>query len=153
MDRSYRRRDDGADIAVACAPAHEPDVRAAVFGDEIAIDFPAVTAAVERMRDAFEAAEGAAALRVELRLTRVEASRGTVFPVDVPVRSLCGACGGRGETWTEPCARCGGYGHSLRRHQVRVSVPAGVADGSRFRFSVAPRHEPPILVELHVTVG
>lgn len=150
MDRSYPRRDDGADIAVACAPGREPDVRAAVFGDEIAIDFPAVTAVIDRMRDAFEAA---AALRIDLRVTRDEAGRGAVVPVEVPVRSTCGVCGGRGETWPEPCARCGGCGHSIRRHHVRVSVPAGVADGTRFRFSIAARHEAPTLVELHVAVG
>jgi len=153
MFRLYPRRDDQTAIAVECESAHDADVPGHVLRDEIAIDFPAVTSVVERIRDAFVAAEAAEALRADLHLTATEASRGTVVPIDVPVRSTCAECGGRGGTWTERCARCDGRGHWLLRHQVRVTVPAGVVDGSRFRFSVAARHEPPTHVELHVAVG
>ncbi len=152
MGRLYPRRDDDADIAVACAPVHEPDLRAGVMGDEIAIDFPAVTPVIERIRDAFVGADGAEALRADLHLTTHEARLGAVVPLDVQVRTTCAGCGGRGETWTEPCTRCAGRGHSMLRHQVRVSLPAGVADGARFRFSVAARHEPPTHIDLHVAV-
>ncbi len=149
----FPRRDDESGIAVECAAAHDPDMPGRVLRDEIAIDFPAVDAVVERIREAFVAGEAAESLRADLHLTVREATRGTVVPIDVPVRSTCAECGGRGGTWTERCARCDGRGHWLRRHQVRVTVPAGVADGSRFRLSVAARHESPTHVELHVAVG
>ena len=123
------------------------------FADEVAIDFPSVVHAVERMRDAFlgERARGDV-LSTELRLSIVEALHGLVVPLDVPIRCTCGACGGRGETWTERCDSCCGTGESLWHHPVRVSVPAGVADGARFRFRVIARHAPPVRVELRVAV-
>jgi DnaJ-class molecular chaperone len=68
------------------------------------------------------------------------------------VRTTCRTCGGRGETWSEPCVRCGASGTEVSRHHVQVSVPAGVADGALFRFSVATRHDPPTRVELYVSV-
>jgi hypothetical protein len=38
-------------------------------------------------------------------------------------------------------------------HQVHVTVPAGVSDGARFRFTVTPRHHPATRIELHVLVA
>jgi hypothetical protein len=38
-------------------------------------------------------------------------------------------------------------------HQLQVSLPAGVADGACFHFTVTPRHHPPTRVELQIAVG
>ena len=123
------------------------------FADEIAIDFPSVGHVVDRMRDAFlgERAD-ADVVSAELSLSREEAWRGLVVPLDVPIRALCPCCGGRGETWTEPCDRCCGTGASLFHHSVRVAVPARVADGARFRFRLSSPHAASVRVEVRVAI-
>ena len=77
------------------------------FADEIAIDFPSVGRAVERICDGFLGermeGEGRNLLHAEVSLSPREASGGLVISVEVPVRATCPNCGGRGETWTEPC--------------------------------------------------
>lgn len=123
------------------------------FADEVVIDFPSVAHALDRMRSAFLADERAAALSAAIRLSAVEARHGAMVPLEVPVRCTCHECGGRGETWAEPCERCQGSGTELRHHQLRVAVPAGVLDGARFNFTVTPRHNPPTYVELRVLVA
>jgi hypothetical protein len=123
------------------------------FADEIAIDFPSVGHAVERIRAAFlEERPAADVLATELQLSSVEARRGLVVPLTVPMRGTCSRCGGRGETWTEPCDPCCGTGESLFHHAVRVSVPAGVAHGTRLRFRVTSPHAPAVRVELRVAI-
>jgi hypothetical protein len=123
------------------------------FADEVAIDFPSVDDAVARMRESFLGERSVPdVLSAELRLSRVEALDGLVVPLDVPIRCTCAACGGRGETWTEPCDSCRGTGESLLHHPVRVSVPPGVVDGTRFRFRVFARHAPAVRVELRVAI-
>ena len=63
------------------------------FDDEIAIDFPSLHAAVERMRACFVAASAecdpARRLSTELHLSPREAFNGVTVPLDVPVRKLC----------------------------------------------------------------
>ena len=62
-------------------------------------------------------------LRAEVSLSQREAFDGHVVSLSVPVRITCPNCGGRGETWTEPCDLCRGTGASIMHHAVRVSVP------------------------------
>ena len=135
------------------ADGQESHVETTCFADEVVVDFPSVAPAVERIRRAFLADERAAALSTTIRLSPREARAGATVPLEVPVQCLCPECGGRGGTWTEPCHRCEGSGAQRRRHQLTVSVPAGVADGARFNFTVVPRHDPPTRVELHVLVA
>jgi len=85
-------------------------------------------------------------------LSRHDALTGVVLPLEVPLRGTCSGCGGRGETWTEPCGECRGTGDSLLHHPVRLSVPAGVADGARFRFRVSSPHAAPVRVEVRVAI-
>src|SRR5207244_3598817 len=105
------------------------------FADEIAIDFPSVDLAVERMRDAFlgerPGDDADAVVRREVLVSRREAWDGLVVPIEVPIRALCRHCGGRGGTWSEPCADCHGVGARLEHHSVRVTLRPGVADGAR----------------------
>jgi hypothetical protein len=122
------------------------------FADEIAIDFPSVGHVVERMREAFLGADaGTEVLAAELRLSTIEARHGLSVPLDVPMRHTCPICSGRGGTWRERCDRCAGTGESLFQHHVRVSLPAGVADGARFRFRVTSPHAS-VRVEVRVAV-
>jgi hypothetical protein len=125
------------------------------FADEIAIDFPSVGPVVERMRESLlgdDDVEQGDRLAAELRLSAREAQEGLVVPLDVPIRGTCPCCGGRGETWTEPCGRCLGTGAAVFQHPVRVAVPAGVSDGARFRFRISSPHAAPVRVELRVAI-
>ena len=122
------------------------------FADEVVVDFPSVAPAVDRMRSAFLVDERAAALSAAIRLSQREARDGAIVPLEVSVRCTCHDCGGRGETWTEPCVRCQGRGVEFRRHRLQVAVPAGVLDGTCFNFTVTPRNDPPTRVELRVLV-
>jgi hypothetical protein len=126
------------------------------FADEIAIDFPSVDLAVERMRDAFLGARGsddaADVVRRHVFLSRREAVDGVVVPVEVPIAGLCRHCGGRGEVWTERCHACDGAGSSVHHHAVRVSVPPRVADGACFRFRVTPPEADSVRVEIRVAI-
>ena len=123
------------------------------FGDEVAIDFPSIAPAVDRMRSAFVAAERSSPLRTWIDLSPYEARRGATLPLDVPACCVCRVCGGRGESWSELCVPCAGTGTEMVRHPVHVSVPAGVSDGALFRFTVTPRHHPATRIELHVRVA
>jgi hypothetical protein len=130
------------------------------FADEIAIDFPSVGLVVDRMRAAFlgeRAGDNVVnvddVVKQELLLSTREAYGGLVVPVDVPIRGTCARCGGRGETWNEPCASCSGSGLALFHHRVRISVPPGVADGSRVRFRLSSLHAASVRVEVRIAVG
>jgi curved DNA-binding protein len=129
------------------------------FADEIAIDFPSVGLAVERMRRSFhggrrgdDPAEAAETVTTEVSISIEDAFRGTVVRVEVPVRVPCPACGGRGESWAEPCGRCDGTGVSLVAHGVRVPVRPGVADGSLIRFRFNSPFSGPVYVEARVAL-
>ena len=123
------------------------------FADEIAIDFPSVGNVVDRMRDAFLGERvDADVLRAEVSLSQREAFAGHVVSLKVPVRITCPNCGGRGETWTEPCALCLGTGESLLHQTLRVSVPPRVADGACVRFRLKSPDAASIRVELRVAI-
>ena len=122
------------------------------FADEVVIDFPSVARAVERMRSAFVDGDHGLQLAARIGLSARQALDGVTVPLELPVRLTCRTCGGRGETWSEPCGACAATGTEVLRHTVTVCVPGGVADGARFRFSVATRHDLPTRIELHVAV-
>jgi len=149
-----RRRSYDQDLASRRRPsAPEADHRG-WFADEIAIDFPSIADVVDRIRDGFLGADEAAdrSLRAEILLSQREAFDGVTVPLEVPVRSTCPLCGGRGESWMEPCRGCAGTGAWHLPHRVRLSVPAGVADGTRFHFTITAPHIPPTHVEVRVAV-
>ena len=147
------RRFGGGSIAVLSADRAQSQMHGDCFADEVVIDFPSVNEAIERMRRAFvDDLPAGAPLKAEISLSPRQAFEGATVPLDVPVRCTCSHCGGRGETWLDPCVQCAGTGTELRQHQVQVSVPGRVADGTRFRFLVVPRHDPPTHIELRVAV-
>jgi len=124
------------------------------FRDEVALDFPSLGAAADRMRDAFLATDGTTATcEAEVRLTPSEAEAGQRVPLQVVVRSACPACGGRGELRNAACRRCAGTGDGLTLRQVHVRLPSGVRDGARFLFNVAPPQGIATIVDLRVNVS
>ena len=122
------------------------------FADEIAIDFPSVGNVVDRMRDAFLGESVDDVLRTEVSLSHREAFDGHVVSLKVPVRITCPNCGGRGETWTEPCTLCVGSGESRFQQALRVSVPPRVADGACVRFRLRSPDASLLRVELRVAI-
>jgi DnaJ-class molecular chaperone len=131
--------------------------RHAAFDDEVAIDFPSLHGAVERMQMSFVAASHAPerrrALSAELHLSAREAFDGVTVPLEVPVRRLCLVCGGRGEVWPDPCERCDGTGEAMAHHSVRLVVPPRVQDGDRFAVAVSVPSAPPTRVEFRVVLS
>jgi hypothetical protein len=147
-------RVEDAWIAVERSPGAERELDRS-FADEVAIDFPAVTAGsdkVVRMRLAFDEADVTECLRAEITLSRHQAGAGAAVPLEVPLRWTCKHCGGRGEVWGDRCDGCEGSGHARRRRMLTVSVPAGVVDGARFSFSVTPPRGPRTRVDVRVAV-
>lgn len=129
-------------------------VSRACFADEIAIDFPAIGPAIDRVREGLGTVEAAlAAATASVTLTPRQAFDGTIVPLEVALPATCGHCGGRGESWSDPCARCAGTGEADRPHHVHLAVPARVADGARFRFVLTSPHARPTRVEVTVSVA
>lgn len=50
------------------------------------------------------------------------------------IARTCSACGGAGTVITDPCSACRGEGRVERQHEISVSIPAGVEDGTRIRY-------------------
>jgi molecular chaperone DnaJ len=46
---------------------------------------------------------------------------------------VCPNCGGPGQVIPQPCPNCKGRGVEMRAREVKVRIPAGVADGQRIR--------------------
>jgi len=123
------------------------------FADEIAIDFPSVGTVVDRIRDRFLGESTRVELHsAEVYVSKFEAWKGHVVPIDLKVRATCPVCGGRGESWAERCGGCVGTGDSITDHVVRVPIPPGVADGARLRFRVTPPDAPSMRIEVRVVV-
>jgi hypothetical protein len=152
---SIRPRDDGR--AARRVLAMRATCRNAWFADEVAIDFPSMRAAVERMQEGFIAAVSGDGrwrqLSADLYLSPREAFNGATVPLDVPVRKVCVVCGGRGEVWSDPCQSCAGTGEALARHPVRLVVPPRVQDGDRFALSVSAPSAPLTRVEVRVVLS
>ncbi|PWG00742.1 molecular chaperone DnaJ [Levilactobacillus bambusae] len=49
-------------------------------------------------------------------------------------QQVCPVCHGTGKEIKEKCPTCGGSGHVDERHEVEVTVPAGVDDGQQMRL-------------------
>ena len=94
------------------------------FADEIAIDFPSIAPAVDRVRETFVSSDDRAVpLETEVALTPRQAWIGAIVPIALDLSGLCAGCGGRGETWAEPCAHCAGTGERGHTHHFRLALP------------------------------
>ena len=150
MRRHAFHYDGGDQIAIRAADDGRHD--ASCFADDVIIDFPSMASALDRMRQPFLADERPTKLSTTIRLSGEQALAGATIPLDVPLRRLCPECGGRGESWTEPCVRCDGIGEEWLRRPLHITLPAGVPDGARFQFTVTPRHNFSTRIELHVLI-
>jgi hypothetical protein len=105
------------------------------------------------MRDAFLGErDDADVLHADVSVSQREAFAGHIVSIEVPVRATCPGCGGRGESWTEPCHLCRGTGESWFQHPVRVPLPPRVADGARLRFRLRSPDASSVRVELRIAI-
>lgn len=51
------------------------------------------------------------------------------------VERTCPQCQGMGESIEKPCANCRGMGRTIKDRKLKISIPAGVEDGTRIRLS------------------
>lgn len=123
------------------------------FDDEVIVDFPSVAPALDRIRQAFLADERMLQVQAAIQLSSRDALDGVTVPLSVRVPRTCADCGGRGGNWVDSCGRCEGSGNELVPHQLQVTVPAGVVDGTRVQFTVTPPHHQPTRVQLHIGVA
>jgi hypothetical protein len=147
-----RSRRDGSPFALESLAPHARAFRRS-FIDEVAIDFPSSTAAIEFFRrDHVEPDGPARSTDVEIAISARQAGTGAMVSLEVRVLHTCPACGGRGEVWSAPCEPCAGQGHEFSHHRLTVSVPAGVVHGDRFSFNVSPTRGPRTRVYVRVAV-
>lgn len=59
---------------------------------------------------------------------RVSINRGFFY-----MTQTCPQCRGAGSINSDPCARCGGNGLGTEAHQIKISIPAGVENGTQLR--------------------
>lgn len=142
---------DEAWTAAESSPELERELRRSL-SDEVAIDFPSMRGPITRMRASFGDTIDTLPLVAHVRLSPRQAVQGTKVPLDVPLSRACGGCGGRGETWSAACTPCEGTGVATERYPLTLTVPAGVADGARFSFSVAHPRGHRAFVEVRVAV-
>jgi hypothetical protein len=147
-----KRRSYDAETRSAPARGEEWVLSIDPMTDEVAIDFPSVASVLDRMRHAFFGVGPSATLSAEIVVSPREAFYGVTVPLEVPLRRTCPHCGGRGESWSEWCLACCGLGEVPVAHEMRVRVPAGVREGSTFRFSVTPPGAPSTIVEVRLSI-
>jgi molecular chaperone DnaJ len=70
----------------------------------------------------------------------------------LPATRECNACKGSGKQITHPCPTCHGEGVSPKREQLKVTLPAGVEEGSVRSVRGAGEHTQAGQGDLHVTV-
>lgn len=123
------------------------------LADEVAIDFPSSSAAIELFRrDHVDAESSAPTASAEISISPAQAYAGALVSLDVDVPRTCACCGGRGEVWGEPCEPCDGQGQEIKPQRLTVAVPPGVADGDRFSFNLWLPRGPRTRVDVRVAV-
>lgn len=147
------RRSDASRVALETLVPHERAYRRSL-ADEVAIDFPSSSAAIEFFRrDHVEAEPATPTANAEICISAYQAFSGALVSLDVTVPRTCATCGGRGEVWSEPCDPCGARGQALQTQRLMVNVPAGVTDGHRFSFNLwlprGPRTRVDVRVRIH----
>jgi hypothetical protein len=146
------RRSSSSRVALETLVPHERAYRRS-FADEVAIDFPSSSAAIELFRrDHVEADDPTPTTDAEIAISAQQAGEGTLVLLDVTVPRTCAGCGGRGEVWNEPCEPCSGRGQGLQQQRLTVAVPAGVLHGDRFSFNLSLPRGPRTRVDVRVAV-
>lgn len=76
--------------------------------------------------------------QVVIPLTQAQAQRGGRARIWIALQTPCPTCGGVGHVGFYGCWACSGEGMVVEQHPAWVVFPAGIADGSLARVSLAP---------------
>lgn len=141
----------------AVAPEPLTEDTPSVFGDPDAVH-PSFAEVLDRYQRNFTGldvpkSERAEGLNVEVVLTPLEAARGGVLPVGMPVFEICPACHGAGENWLFPCLDCGGRGMIERRETVQVRIPPMVRPGTVIELPLHGLGVHNFHLRVHVLIG
>ena len=137
----------GADLRYAL----ELDLRQAVFGDSVEIDFP--TLGECDTCGGSGAAKGTSTVTCDTCGGQGQVRLNQGF---FSVNQVCPRCKGRGQMIQTPCDTCHGQGRVRRSKSVNVKIPPGVDNGDRIRLAgegEAGRNGGPagdLYVEIHV---
>jgi hypothetical protein len=139
-------------VALETLVPHERAYRRSL-SDEVAIDFPSSSAAIEFFRRDHATPEATTVTAcAEIVISAFQAYTGALVTLDVNVPRTCACCGGRGEVWSERCEPCDGLGQALHAERLTVSVPAGVVHGDRFSFNLWQPRGPRTRVDVRVAI-
>jgi hypothetical protein len=73
----------------------------------------------------------------DVLLSRAEAERGGVLPLEIPLLAPCPACHGGGFRALFPCPACGACGWQMRETALELAFPPGVPSGATLDVSLA----------------
>ncbi len=121
--------------------------------DEVAVDFPSARQALDHARRDFADVEAPGLpVDVDVTLSAIEARRSARVPLCLHLPATCDACGGRGETWSDPCPACAATGTAAMARYVVVRVPANTPDGTRLRYRLTLPYGPLVRLDVRLTV-
>lgn len=99
------------------------DFKDAIFGSQVEISFPHQVSC-----DTCHGTGGSGMKTCPTCGGRGQVARGNGF---FQVASTCPTCGGRGRVVENPCSDCHGTGLKRKSEKLKVSIPAGVDNGSK----------------------
>jgi molecular chaperone DnaJ len=91
-------------------------------------------------------------LNIEVILTPMEAARGVVIPIEVPVFRTCWSCHGTGREWLFPCVACAGHGMIEEHETVSVRMPPMVRDRSVIELPIEGLGIHNFYLRLHIRI-
>ena len=91
-------------------------------------------------------------LNIEVILTPMEAARGVVIPIEVPVFRTCWSCHGTGREWLFPCVACAGHGMIEEHGTVSVRMPPMVRDRSVIELPIEGLGIHNFYLRLHIRI-
>lgn len=143
LTRRYHPDISGDELSVCVADC---------LADDVNVDFPSVLTVLDSMRQSFFGGTARFEPGPDVVVTPREAFWGAIVSLAVPVRRTCAQCGGRGEVWSDWCIECAGVGDLPACQAVNLRVPAGVHDGTRVRFRVAPPGIRETLIDARIVI-
>jgi DnaJ-class molecular chaperone len=91
-------------------------------------------------------------LNIAVVLSPLEAARGAVAPIGVPVFHICSLCRGSGRDWLLPCMACAGQGTIEEETTVSVRIPPGVRDRTIFEVPIEGLGVHNFFLRLHIRI-
>jgi DnaJ-class molecular chaperone len=92
-------------------------------------------------------------LNIEVVLSPLEAARGVVAPVGVPVFQSCSLCHGTGRDWMFPCLACGGQGMIEEETTVSVRIPPMIPDRAIIEIPIEGLGVHNFFLRLHIRIS